>query len=62
LSTTADGSRADLFTSDDDSGRQKWMISQAINGDWYNIKVMREFHPTPPHPPSKIYFAPYTPD
>ncbi|CAE7649030.1 typA [Symbiodinium pilosum] len=39
LSTITVGTKVDLFTKDDFSGRQRWVISKG-SGDWYTIRVL----------------------
>ncbi len=39
LSVPSDGSRADLWTSDDSSGRQKWQFQLSADGVSYNILI-----------------------
>ena len=39
LSTHHSGEKIDLWTHDDESGRQRWVLSQGSNAEWYTICV-----------------------
>jgi C1A family cysteine protease len=39
LSVPSDGSKADLFTTDDGSGHQRWYLEPSSDGSYYHIRV-----------------------